>query len=161
MTCDLIRDIMTSRFTSTCRSVYIHFHTMRSMSRDLFRGQSRFMACYASNKFLFFTENNGRNCMKCIETHVNAVACVPMHFRHQTNIQFSVVGQCTGRPPKIICLIRVSSLNRTHLIDKNAAWFFTFFKSCILTESHVTKIDFFLKKIENFGITFFYSLWRF
>ena len=31
--------------------------------------------------------------MKCIETHVNAVACVPMHFRHQTNIQFSVVGQ--------------------------------------------------------------------
>ena len=97
--------------------------------------------------FYFFTENNVRNCMKCIETHVNAVACVPMHFRHQTNIQFSVVGQCTGRPPKIICLIRVSSLNRRHLIDKNAAWFFTFFKSCILTESHVTKIDFFsLKK---------------
>ena len=152
---------MTSRFTSTWRSVYIHFHTMRSMSRDLFRGQSRFMACYASNKFLFFTENNGRNCMKCIETHVNAVACVPMHFRHQTNIQFSVVGQCTGRPPKIICLIRVSSLNRRHPIDKNAAWFFTFFKSCILTESHVTKLIFFFKKIENFGITFFYSLWRF
>ena len=150
MTCDLIRDIMTSRLTSTCRSVYIHFHTMRLMSRDLFRGQSRFMACYASNKFLFFTENNGRNCMKCIETHVNAVACVPMHFRHQTNIQFSVVGQCTGRPPKIICLIRVSSLNRRHLIDKNAAWFFTFFKSCILTESHVTKINFFLLKNRKF-----------
>ena len=143
MTCDLIRDIMTSRFTSTCRSVYIHFHTMRSMNRDLFRGQSRFMACYASNKFLFFTENNGRNCMKCIETHVNAVACVPMHFRHQTNIQFSV-------PPKIICLIRVSSLNRRHLIDKNAAWFFTFFKLCILTESHVTKLIFFFKKNRKF-----------
>ena len=108
------------------------------------------MACYASNKFLFFTENNGRNCMKCIETHVNAVACVPMHFRHQTNIQFSV-------PPKIICLIRVSSLNRRHLTDKNAAWFFTFFKSCILTESHVTKLIFFFKKIENFGITFFFN----
>ena len=61
--------------------------------------------------------------------------------------QFSVVGQCTGRPPKIICLIRVSSLNRRHLIDKNAAWFFPFFKSCILTESHVTKLIFFsLKK---------------
>ena len=61
--------------------------------------------------------------MKCIETHVNAVACVPMHFRHQTNIQFSVVSQCTGRPPKIIYLIRVSSLNRRYLIDKSAVWF--------------------------------------
>ena len=58
---------------------------------------SRFMACYAPNKLLFFTENNGRNCMKCIEMHVNAVACFPMHFRHQTNIQSSVVGQCTGK----------------------------------------------------------------
>ena len=146
---------MTSGFTSTCRSVYIHFHTMRSMSRDLFLGHSRFMACYAPNKLLFFTENNGRNCMKCIETHVNAVACVPMHFRHQTNIQFSVVGQCTVRPPKIICLIRVSSLNRRHLIDK-MQFGFHIFKSCILTESHVTINIFFFKKYENFDITFFY-----
>ena len=76
--------------------------------------------------FYFLPKIIDRNCMKCIETHVSAVACVPMHFRHQTNIQFSVVGQCTGRPPKIICLIRVSSLNRRHLIDKNAVWFFTF-----------------------------------
>ena len=43
-------------------------------------------------------------------------------------------------------IFRVSSLNRRHLIDKNAAWFFTFFKSCILTESHVTKLLFFFKK---------------
>ena len=33
---------------------------------------------------------------------------------------------------------------------------FHIFKSCILTESHVTKIDFFFKKFENFDITFFY-----
>ena len=77
--------------------------------------------------FLFFTENNWQELYEMHRnTYVNAVACVPMHFRHQTNIQFSVVGQCTGRPPKNICLIRVSSLNRRHLIDKNAVWFFTF-----------------------------------
>ena len=63
------------------------------MSRDLFRGQSRFMACYASNKFLFFTENNGRNCMKCIETHVNAVACVSDAF--QASDKYTIFG---GRP---------------------------------------------------------------
>ena len=39
--------------------------------------------------------------MKCIETHVNAVACVPMHFRHHPNIQFSVVGQCTAHHQKL------------------------------------------------------------
>ena len=58
--------------------------------------------------------------MKCIETHVNAVACVPMHFRHQTNTYTISAGQCTGRPPKLLSLIRVSSLKRRHLIDKNA-----------------------------------------
>ena len=35
---------------------------------------------------------------------------------------------------------------------------FHIFKSCILTESHVTKNDFFLKKFENFDITFFIQL---
>ena len=76
--------------------------------------------------FLFFTENNWQ---ELYEMHRNACQCsgmLSMHFRHQTNIQFAMVGQCTGQPPKIICLIRVSSLNTRHLIDKNAVCLFTF-----------------------------------
>ena len=162
MTCDLIRDIMTSRFTNTCRSVYIHFHTMRSMSRDLFRGQSRFMACYASNKFFYFLPKIMAgivwNASKRMSMQWHAFRCIS-GIRQIYNFRWSASALADHQ--KIICLIRVSSLNRRHLIDKNAAWFFTFFKSCILTESHVTKLIFFLKKIENFGITFFYSLWWF
>ena len=64
--------------------------------------------------------------MKCNKAHVTAVVCVSMHFRHHTDIKFSVVSHCTDRPSKIIYLIRISSLNRRHLIGKNAFWVSTF-----------------------------------
>ena len=74
MTLFSILNVRTSGFT--CRSVYIHFRTlrieMRRMSRDLFLGHSISRACYASNKhFILLPEIIGRNCIKCIKTHVS------------------------------------------------------------------------------------------
>ena len=49
-----------------------HRIEMRWMSRDLFLGHSRSMVCYASNKhFILLPKIIGRNCMKCIKTHVS------------------------------------------------------------------------------------------
>ena len=49
-----------------------HRIEMRWMSRDLFLGHSRSMICYASNKhFILLPKIIGRNCMKCIKTHVS------------------------------------------------------------------------------------------
>ena len=162
MTCDLIRDIMTNRFTSTCRSVYIHFHTMRSMSRDLFRGQSRFMACYASNKFSFLPKIMTGivwNASKRMSMQWHAFRCIS-GIRQIYNFRWSA-SALADHQKLSVWFVFLAWIEGT-LSTRMQLGFSHFFKSCILTESHVTKNDFFLwKKIENFGITFFYSLWRF
>ena len=64
------------------------------MSRDLFLGHSRFMACYSSNKlFIFFTENNWQELYKM---HRNACQCSGMRSdAFQTSDKYTVFG---GRP---------------------------------------------------------------
>ena len=107
MTLFSILNVRTSGFT--CRSVYIHFHTlrikMRWMSRDLFLGHSRSMASYASNKhFILLPKIIGRNCMKCIKTHVSMQWYV---FRCISDIR-QIPGVSEKSDEFITCIFRVA-----------------------------------------------------
>ena len=159
MTCDLIRDIMTSGFTSTCRSVYIHFHTMRSMSRDLFLGHSRFMACYAPNKLLFLPKIMAGivwNASKRMSMLWHAFRCIS-GIRQIYNFRWSA-SALADHQKLSVWFVFLAWIEGT--LSTRMQFGFHIFKSCILTESHVTKNDFcFNSKILTSH--FLYSLWRF
>ena len=101
--------------------------------------------------FLFFTENNGRNCMKCIETHVNAVACIS-GIRQIYNFRWSA-SALADHQKLSVWFVFLAWIEGT--LSTRVQFGFHIFKSCILTESHVTKIDFFPKKSKILTSHFF------
>ena len=120
---------------------------MRSMSRDLFLGHSRFMACYASNKFFFYflpkiMAGIVWNASKRMSMQWHAFRCIS-GIRQIYNFRWSA-SALADHQKLSVWFVFLAWIEGT--LSTRVQFGFHIFKSCILTESHVTKIDFFPKK---------------